>query len=144
MTDFSIPVKFVVLISRTELGLSEVDESILDHSNLMDKPIKLEHLGADDAMIMLQDDDCVLGTDPVATDEAGKTYIFQIQACDAAIHTALILDCSCVCWIGNLISVEGVLGGLGMEMVEEIDQNNDESAAKAALSPKSNDEMQDE
>lgn len=31
-----------------------------------------------------------------------------------------------------------------MEMVEEIDQNNDESAGKAALSPKSNDEMQDE
>lgn len=73
MTDFSVPVSFVVLISRTELGLSEVDESILDHSNLMDKPIKLEHLGADDAMIMLQDDDCVLGTDPAATDEAGKT-----------------------------------------------------------------------
>lgn len=37
----------------------------------MDKPIKLEHLGADDAMIMLQGDDCDLGTDTTATDETG-------------------------------------------------------------------------
>lgn len=37
-----------------------------------------------------------------------------------------------------------MLGGLGMEMVEEIDQNNGESTAKAVLSPKSNDEMQEE
>lgn len=37
----------------------------------MDKPIKLEHLGEDDTMIMLPGDDCVLGGDGAATDEAG-------------------------------------------------------------------------
>lgn len=94
--------------------LGEVDESILDHSNLMDKPIKLEHLGEDDAMIMLQEADCVLGTDSSATDEAG-----------------------------NLISVDGVLGGLGMEMVEEMEMNKDDSA-KNPMSPKSEDQLEDD
>lgn len=99
----------------TELGLGEVDETLLDHSNLMDKPIKLEHLGADDAMIMLQEDDCVLGEDSTATDEAG-----------------------------NLISVDAVLGGMGLEMVEDIDMNKDESPSKGGLSPKSNDDQQED
>ncbi|XP_034233910.1 DNA-binding protein Ets97D-like [Thrips palmi] len=87
----------------TELGLGEVDESILDNGNLMDKPIKLEHLGEDDTMIMLPGDDCVLGEDGAATDEAG-----------------------------NLISVDGVLDGMDLEMVEEISHQE-------AMSPKSQD-----
>lgn len=98
----------------TELGLSEVDESLLEHSHLMDKQIKLEHLGADDAMIMLEGDDC-LGADTTATDESG-----------------------------NLISVDGVLGGIGLEMVEYMDMKDHGTHEKPPLSPKSNDDSQED
>jgi hypothetical protein len=49
-----------------------------------------------------------------------------------------------LCFAGNLISVDGVLGGIGLEMVEYMDMKDHGTHEKPPLSPKSNDDSQEE
>lgn len=79
--------------------------------------------------------------------QVGSSPVFTKKNCDFDI--ILIYSTSTfIFWIhifcyssGNLISVDGVLDSMGLEMVEDMDHV---SHTKNALSPKSNDDSQEE